>query len=83
MLTPEDIKNLTEFQKTVFVTQDSFDKGIEKLQQSFSILQSSVDQVLKEKMTNDQERAVSNHRIKDLENWVDKAATKLGVKFEH
>ncbi len=83
MLTPEDIKNLTEFQKTVFVTQESFDKGIEKLQKSFSDLQSSVDQVLKEKVTNDQERIVSNSRVKELENWVDKAAPKIGIKFEH
>ena len=31
MLSTEDIKNLTEFQKTVFVIQESFDKGMEKL----------------------------------------------------
>ncbi|MDR3642377.1 MAG: hypothetical protein P4L74_01985 [Candidatus Doudnabacteria bacterium] len=83
MLTSEDIKNLTEFQKTVFVTQANFDKGIEKLEKSFSTLQSAVDKVLKEKTTNDQERTVANRRIKDIENWVDKAAPKLDIKFEH
>ena len=83
MLTLDDIKNLTEFQKTVFVTQEAFDKGIEKLQKNFSTLQSSVDTVLKEKVTNDQERLVANKRIKELENWVDKAAPELDIKFEH
>jgi hypothetical protein len=68
MLTSEDIKNLTEFQATVFVTQKSFDKAIEKLEKSFSTLQSSVDAVLKEKTTNDLEGTVASHRTKKLED---------------
>ncbi len=83
MLTPEDIKNLTEFQKTIFVTQEGFDSGIEKLQKSFSDLQTTVDAMFKEKQTSEQDRTVTNHRIKNLENWVDKAAPKVNVKLQH
>jgi cob(I)alamin adenosyltransferase len=79
MLTPEDIKNLTEFQKTVFVTKDDL-KGLED---KVDKVQTSLDVVIKEKTTNDQERKVANRRIKELENWVDKAAPKLDIKFEH
>lgn len=83
MLTPEDIKNLTEFQKMVFVTQESFDKGIEKMQKSFSTLQSSVDAISKDKKDKTDEIITVNHRLKETENWIDKAAKKLDIKFEH
>lgn len=83
MLTPEDIKNLTEYQKTVFVTQKSFDKAIENVQKSFSTLQTSVDAIAKDNHDKSQAIPVINERLEKAENWIDKAAPKLGVKFVH
>ena len=48
MLTPEDIKNLTEYQKTVFVTKEEFNDVFVKLKQSINILQISVDGLAKD-----------------------------------
>ncbi len=83
MLTSEDIKNLTEYQKLVFVTQESFDKAVEKLGKSISNVQSSVDGIAKDNTTKSQEIPTLNYRMKETENWIDKAAVKLGIKFEH
>lgn len=49
----------------------------------FSGLQSSIDSFAKDKVTKDQELPVLGRRIKDVENWIDKAAPKVGVSFEH
>jgi len=80
MLSPQDIKKLTEAQieaqKEIFYTKEDMDK-------KFSKLQTSVDAFAKDKQTKDQEMPVLNRRIKDVEDWVDKAAPKLGIKFNH
>ncbi len=80
MLSIEDIKRITEAQieaqKEVFYTKEDLDK-------KFSRLQTSVDSFAKDNLNKSQELPTINRRIKDVENWVDKAAPKLGVKFEH
>jgi deoxyhypusine synthase len=82
-MTFEEIKKLTEYQieifKDVFVTKDEF--GEMKL--SFNRLQNTVDRILKETLTIRQEMASMNHRLTKTENWIDKAAPKVGVPFEH
>jgi hypothetical protein len=83
MLTPEDIKNLTEYQKTVFVTKDELHEVVADLKQSFSDLQASVDAAMKDKLLREQESAVVAHRMKNAEDWIDKAAPKLEIEFKH
>lgn len=83
MLTPEDIENLTKYQETVFITQKKFDEAIAGLQKSFSTIQSSVDGAMKDKLTKEGEITILSHNIKNAENWIDQAAPKLGIKFEH
>jgi FKBP-type peptidyl-prolyl cis-trans isomerase (trigger factor) len=48
MLTPEDLKNLTDYQKLIFVTKDDFNSGINDLKESFFTLQTSVDAIAKD-----------------------------------
>ena len=43
MITPQDIKNLTDYQKEVFVTKAEFNEAVKDLKSSFSQLQTSVD----------------------------------------
>ena len=83
MLTPEDIKNLTEYQKTVFATKEDFEDVTEELKTSFSTLITSVDNIAKDVKILKDEKLVRNDRIKNLENWTDKASTKLGLDFKH
>ena len=83
MLTTDEIKKLTEYQvevfKDVFATKDDI-KGLEI---KINNVQTSLDIVLKDKKTFEQEQTVASHRIKDLEDWTDKAASKLNIRFEH
>jgi hypothetical protein len=80
MITDKDIKKLTAYQlevfKDVFVTSDVFDEKINKLQ-------SSVDNIAKDVKVLKDDNLVMNHRVKKIENWVDKASPKLGLKFDH
>jgi len=83
MLNIEDIKKLTKYQvevfKDVFVTKDDFRKTDVKIDE----IQISLDVVLNDKKTRDQEVAVLNYRMKKTEDFLDKAAPKLGLKFGH
>jgi hypothetical protein len=83
MLTPKDIQNLTEFQKTIFVTQENFDSGLEIIQKSFLRLENIINSFAKDNKDAGQEMPVINHRIKEVENWIDKAAVKLDIEFEY
>lgn len=87
MLTADDIKKLTDYQvellKDVFPTKKDVDTAFDGLNKKISNLQTSVDAIAKGNDTNNKERVVADRRIKDLENWVDKAAPKVGVKFHH
>ena len=83
MLTPEDIKNLTEYQKQIFVTKEDLDNPTDGLKQSFTKLQTSVDGIAKDIKTHSEELIVLNRRVKKTEDWIDQASPKLGLKFEH
>lgn len=83
MLTPEDIKNLTEYQKTIFVTKDEMTAGFESVNKNLSSLQTSVDAIAKDNHDKSQEMPVINERLEKAENWIGKAVPKLGIKFVH
>jgi len=85
MLTPQDIKKITEYQKEVFVTKDefyrTFDEFNNKFTGLFSTLQTSVDAIALDNRNFQRELATLNHRVKNTENWIPKASPKLGIKF--
>ncbi len=83
MLSTDDIKKLTDYQKEAFKDIFASKGDFERLEGKVSILQTSVDAIAKDNQIKNQETPVLNRRIKEVENWVDKAAPKLGIKFTH
>ena len=83
MLSTDDIKKLTDYQKEAFKDVFASKGDFERLEGKVDTLQTSVDGIAKDNQTKNQELAVLNHRIKNVENWADKAAPKISVKFEH
>ncbi len=87
MLTPEDIKKLTEFQlgvfKDVFLTSEEFQEHAAILNEKFSNLQTSVDAIAKDNLTKGQEQASIAYRVKTVEEWIEKATPKLDLEFKH
>lgn len=83
MLTTQDIKKLTEYLEQVFATKADLEKLDLKFTGLFLNLQASVDSIVKDNHTKVQELPVLNHRMKKVENWIDKASPKLGIKFGH
>ena len=82
MLTPEDIKNLTEYQKEIFVTKDEFQEAFGELKQSIKTLQIAVDGIAKISKDDADEIASAQYRLDKVESWVSKAAPKVDVRFE-
>lgn len=82
MLSTDDIQKLTEYQKEVFKDVFFTKEDGQKLETKINNVQSTLDAVLKEKTTSEQDRTISNRRIKDLEGFADKAAPKLGLEFK-
>ena len=90
MLSTDDIKKITDAQiaaqKEIFFTKEELEEKFytkPEMDTKFSGIQTSIDSFAKDKKTKDQELPVLDRRIKDVENWVDKAAPKVGVSFEH
>ena len=83
MLSADEIKKLTEYQVEVFKDVFATKEDIKEIKTSLNTLQTSVNNLSKESLTNEDERRISNRRIKDLENWADKAAPKVGIAFDH
>jgi hypothetical protein len=83
MLTPEDIKNLTDYQieafKDIFVIKDDFNE----LTNKFDILQTSVDAYAKRADTYFQEMVVLAHKVDRHEKWFHLIAEKLDIKLEY
>ncbi|MEK7161301.1 MAG: hypothetical protein AAB729_01270 [Patescibacteria group bacterium] len=81
MLTPEDIKNLTDYQlevfKGVFTTKEDF----KELKDSFSTLTSAVDAFAKRADTYYQEMTVLVHKVERMEQWIKVVSEKIGVSY--
>ncbi len=67
----------------VFATKKEMKTGFNNINKRLDNLQTSVDAIAKDNLTKSQEIPVLNRRVKQVENWVDKAAPKLGIKFVH
>ena len=79
MLTPEDIKNLTEYQKEVFVTKEDF----KRLEGKFDDLQIAVDNYAKKANDYYQEMVMMNQKLNRHEKWILQIADKLNIKLEY
>jgi len=79
MITINEIKKLTEFQKEVFMTKEDG----KEIKESLGTIQTSLDNLAKDVKDLKQEKTVINYRMKNVENWVDKASPKLGLGFKH
>jgi len=83
MFTDDDIKKLTNYQldvfKGVFVTKDDF----VELKDGVNLLQTSVDNIAKDVKDLKEEKLIINNRMKNAEDWIDKASPKLGIEFKH
>lgn len=90
MLTPEDIKALTdahvEAQKLHFYTKEGMDAQFynkTEMDEKFSTIQTVLDKLVTKDQTQVVEETTLVYRVKKTEDWIDKAAPKLDIKFEH
>ena len=82
MLTPEDIKNLTDYQLEVFKDTFTTKEDFKDLKSSFSALQTSVDAFAKRADTYYQEMAVLSHKVERMEQWIKAVSEKIGVSYK-
>ena len=83
MIDTEDIKKLTKYLTEAFKDVFATKEDLNKIDAKIDKVQTSLDAVLVDKQTRDKEVIVLNYRMKNAEDFLDKAAPKLGLKFEH
>jgi uncharacterized coiled-coil DUF342 family protein len=99
MLTTEDIKNLTEYQKEIFANKEDFSKlsaevvnikesmatkdDLKELKGMFIDLQTSVDNYAKKADAYFQEMVILSHKVERHEKWFHLIAEKLDIKLEY
>ena len=81
MLTNEDIQNIIKAEKEVFYDKAELDAKFQKMEDSFSTLQTSVDALATKFQKYYEEQQIYVHKLKQIEDWVKKAASKLGVDY--
>lgn len=79
MLTHEDIKNLSDYQKEIFATKED----IKHLDAKFDVLLTSVDNYAKKADTYFQEMVVLSNKVNRHERWFHLIADKLNIKLEY
>lgn len=85
MITTNDMIKFSKFIRedfgTVFATKEEMNAGFEAMNKKFSQLQASVDGILSMAKDHPQEIAVVGGRVDNVEKWVEKAASKIGIKY--
>lgn len=89
MITDEDttkiVNRIIEVNKQLFYTKDELDENLDKrfegLRKDFSTLQTSVQSFATGTKKNDDEIKVVDKRVSDHEDWINKAAPKIGLEF--
>ena len=85
MLTNEDIKliveGVTKAEKELFYTKPEFDEKFRKQEESFASLQTSVDGLATKFQKYYEEQTIVKHKLETIEDWIKKAATKLGLDY--
>ena len=67
----------------VFPTETKMDKRFDKMEESFSDLQTSVDAYAKQSNDYFQEMVVLNNNYRRLEGWIHQVAEKAGVVLKY
>ncbi|MDD5731300.1 MAG: hypothetical protein PHU42_00150 [Patescibacteria group bacterium] len=80
----KDLKlSLISAMEKVFPTEVKMDKRFDKVEESFSDLQTSVDAYAKQSNDYFQEMVVSNNSYHRLEGWIHQVAEKVGVELRY
>ena len=82
MLTNEDIKKIIKAHEEIFYSKTEMDGKFEELRKDFSNLQTSVIAFAVNSKKSEDETVLANHRINNHENWIKKAAPKIGLEFK-
>ena len=86
MLTNEEtiqiVDKFIDASKQIFYTKTDMDDKFDDLRKNFSTVQTSVESFAVETKTNREEIKVTNHRIDQHEDWINKAAPKVGLEFK-
>ncbi|MBI2626117.1 MAG: hypothetical protein HYW69_00815 [Candidatus Nealsonbacteria bacterium] len=83
MLDDKDIQKIIEANREVFPSKEDFEGFKDEIKQSFSDLQTSVDEYAKKADTYFQEMVILTHKVDRLERWIQQIAEKVGMKLEH
>ena len=83
MLDDRDIQKIIEANREVFPSKEDFESFKDEIKQSFSDLQTSVDEYAKKADTYFQEMVMLTHKVDRLEKWIQQIAEKVGMKLEH
>ncbi len=83
MITQKDIEALTKYQKEVFKDVFFTKEDGKKIESKIDKIQITADTLVKDAKDLKDDKLIMNHRMKKVEDWVDKASPKLGLKFEH
>jgi len=83
MLDDRDIQKIIEANREVFPSKEDFESFKDEIKQSFSDLQTSVDEYAKKADTYFQEMVMLTHKVDRLERWIQQIAEKVGMKLEH
>ncbi len=81
MLTAEDIKNLTEYQKEAFRDVFATKEDAKEIKDQISVIQTTLDAVILDNKNINDKNKVLDYRMENTENWIKKAAPKVGVEF--
>lgn len=86
MFKVEELKQSSDFLleefKLVFLTKEEMDERFERMNSKFDQLQTSVDGLVKNIVTDNQEIPAIGHRVDNVDNWVKKATPKIGLKYK-
>jgi hypothetical protein len=79
-----DVTDLKKFVQTNMVTKQELDDLREELptRADFNKLQESVDGIAKQFLDQKQEQTVGGFRTSRMEQWIIKAASKIGVEYK-
>ena len=83
MLDDKDIQKIIEANREVFPSKEDFEGFKDEIKQSFSDLQTSVDEYAKKADAYFQEMVMLTHKVDRLEKWIQQIAEKVGMKLEH
>jgi hypothetical protein len=83
MLTDQDLQKIN---KTIELRLELFKEDFytkPEMDAKFSQILTAIDGITQAHLKLDKDSIILNYRMKQAEDWIDKAAPKVGVRFEH